>query len=171
MTDEIGPLINAEDWKAARRVIRRKLRKEPDSHWLLTRLALTYYEERDYQTALVYSQQALDLAPRCPLVLWDYAGALDMLGRTAEAIAVYRRIVRRGISSLAYGPCGEGRRRARGLVADCLYRLAKCYRDLGRTKLAARFFEEHFVQRGPGCASIYPLTQVRRDHNALRNRQ
>ncbi|MGD0897889.1 MAG: tetratricopeptide repeat protein [Thermoguttaceae bacterium] len=171
MSEQIEALIAAEHWKAARRAIRRRLRKEPNSHWLITRLSLTYYEERDYETAWTYSQQALGLAPRCPLVLWDYAGTLDMLGRTAEAIAVYRRLVRRDLGSLAYGKCGEGLARARGLLADCLYRLALCYRELGRFKRSAKFFEQHLAQRGPGCRSIYPLAQVRKKYKELRSRQ
>lgn len=120
---DIETLIAAEDWKAARRAIQRMLRKEPNRHWLVTRLALTYYEQRDYETALAYSEKAMKLAPHCPLVLWDYGGVLDMLGRKREAIQVFRRLVRRGAQSLAYCECGEGIGKARALVADCLYRL------------------------------------------------
>jgi tetratricopeptide (TPR) repeat protein len=171
MSDEIEVLIAAENWRAARRLIQRRLRGEPENHWLMTRLGLTYYEERDYETSLVYSQKALRLAPRCPLVLWDYAGTLDMLGRKAEAIAAFRRIVRRGVRSLAHGQCGEGLAWARGLVADCLYRLALCYRDLERTKLAVRFLEGHLAQRGAGCRSIYPLAEVRKKYKELKAHQ
>jgi hypothetical protein len=34
------------------KLIRAVLRKEPDSHWLLTRLGLAYCEERNYKKAL-----------------------------------------------------------------------------------------------------------------------
>jgi tetratricopeptide (TPR) repeat protein len=69
MSKEIEKLIAAKDWKDARKLIRAALRKKPDSHWLLTRLGLTYYEEYNYEKALFYSGQALELAPNCPLVM------------------------------------------------------------------------------------------------------
>jgi len=156
----IESAIRAHKWKEARRVIRLALREQPDNHWLLTRLSLTYYEQYDYERALSYSQRALLLAPRCPLVLWDYAGDLDMIGRKTEAARIYHRLLRRGVHSLAYDPCGEGLARARGLFADSLYRLAHCYRDLGQHRKAVAYLSKHILQRGPGCHSIYSNGQV-----------
>ena len=80
MASKIERLIEAEDWPAARRAIRAELRSDPENHWLLTRLGLTYYEEKDYKQALEWSRRAVGEAPNCPLVLWDYAGTLQMLG-------------------------------------------------------------------------------------------
>src|SRR5438045_746826 len=139
MSKEIEKLIGAEDWKAARKLIRTALRKEPDSHWLLTRLGLTYYEDRNYKKALFYSTQAMALAPKCPLVLWDYAGTLDMLGQNKEAIAIFKNLIKRGIDKIAYGACGEGKAWARGVIADCFYRIAKCYEEQGQPKIAFNY--------------------------------
>ncbi len=168
MSREIERAIDLEDWPKARALILEALRSEPESHWLLTRLGLTHYEEFAYQEALEVEERALELAPRCPLVLWDYAGSLEMLGRYEEAMKIYRRLIRRGVESIAYGPCGEGVRWARGLVADCHYRLAGCYRGLGRETLALRALERHLKLRGPGCSSIYPLRAVRRETASAR---
>lgn len=88
MSREIEDAIKRDDWKGARQLVRAALRQQPDSHWLLARLALTYYEEFDYERALAFGQQAYELAPHCPLVLWDLAGTLDMLGRHRDAIAI-----------------------------------------------------------------------------------
>lgn len=151
----IEVLIRAEKWLAARKAIQAELKSSPDDHWLLTRLGLTYYEMRDYATALFYEEQALGIAPRCPLVLWDYAGSLQMLGRDQEAIEVYRRLVRRGPKRIAAGPCGEGLARARGLVADCHYRIAESLEELGLHDEALREFEKHLGMRGRGGQSIY----------------
>jgi tetratricopeptide (TPR) repeat protein len=129
-SDKIEALIEIDDWKGARKAIVSRLRKEPQSHWLLSRLALTYYEEFEYEKALEIETQALKLAPKCPLVLWGYAGALDMLGRERKALRVYQRLVRRGVESIAYGECGEGLALARGMVADSFYRMADCYEAL-----------------------------------------
>jgi len=167
MWKEIEQHIAEEDWRGARRAIRKALRREQESHWLLSRLALTFYEEFQYAEALALEERALALAPRCPLVLWGKAGSLEMLGREAEAIAVFKRILKRGKELLAYGECGEGMARARGLYADCLYRAGHCYAALGRRADAVRYLNRHLAERGPGCHSIYQLRDVRREFEAL----
>jgi len=169
VSDGIETLIGEGDWKGARKAIRAELRTEPESHWLLACLALTYYEEFKYGKALEYETRALALAPNCPLTLWGYAGALDMLGREREALKIYRRLVRRGAESIAYGECGEGLARARGLVVDCLYRMAGCYKSLGDSRKAAELLERHLARRGKGCHSIYPLGEVRKELRELRH--
>lgn len=167
MACEIESLISSDRWDDARQAICSALDAEPSSHWLLARLALTYYEQHRYAEALAIAERARVLAPRCPLVMWENAGALDMLDRTTEAVRVYRRLIRRGVDSIAYGDCGEGLGRARGLVADCWYRIAKCHKKAGRRSLAARAFEAHLKLRGPGCRSIYPIGEVRREFQSL----
>jgi tetratricopeptide (TPR) repeat protein len=117
---EIEKAIEKEDWNAAGLLIQSELEKDSLDHWLLTRLALTYYEQFDYQRALELSGQALELEPECPLALWDYAGALAMLDRPEEAITFYQRIIDRGIDSLAHDQCGEGRARQRVLRGQSL---------------------------------------------------
>lgn len=160
--DPIERLIRDDKWLAARKAIRAALKADPKSHWLLTRLGLTYYETRRYAASLPYQERALALAPRCPLVLWDYAGTLQMLGRHREAIDVYRRLTRRGVRRIATGPCGEGLARAKGLVADCHYRIANSLRALGRIDEARSEFDAHLDMRGPGCQSIYALRELDR---------
>jgi tetratricopeptide (TPR) repeat protein len=165
MSRAIEAAIKRKDWKGARRLIRADLRRNPDSHWLLTRLSLTYYEEYDYKRALVIGRQAYKLMPKCPLVLWDLAGTLSMLGRQQEAITIYRGLIRRGLESIAFGRCGEGKAWARGLVADCWYSLADCERRLRHPKptRAIKCYKQHLAMRGPGCRSIYPIRQVRKE--------
>lgn len=167
-SDRVEALVESEDWKGARRAIRGALRKRPESHWLLSRLALTYYEELDYGEALEYDSRALGLSPDCPLALWGHAGALNLLGRQREALRIYSRLIGRGVESIAYGECGEGLAWARGLVADCFYRMAKCYKSLGRRKRAVELYEKHLAQRGPGCRSIYPVRKVRKELLSLK---
>ena len=159
----IEEAIRCEDWTTARRLIRRALSKSPDSHWLITRLGLTYYEQRNYDRALVYSQQAFRIAPRCPLVLWDLAGTQQMLGRHTEATRVFRRLIRRGVDRIAHDDCGEGIAWARGLVADCWYRVARIEITRGYAVRGVDALRAHLTLRGPGCRSIYPLAKVRRE--------
>lgn len=159
----IERLISVEDWAAARRAVRAKLRSSPKNHWLLTRLGLTYYEERRYKQALKYSLRALAEAPNCPLALWDYAGTLEMLDQTQAALKVYLHLVRRGVRKIAFGDCGEGLAWARGLVADCHYRMAHCYTALQRPEMAIKALKSHIALRGPNCRSIYLFAKVRKE--------
>jgi len=127
------------------RSLRKKLKAEPESHWLLTRIASTYYELRNYRRALEYSQRALAVQPRCPLARWDRACALDMLGQKREAIAIWTHLIRRGPERLAYGRCGEGTVWARALVRDSHYRRGLTRADLGDLR-GARSDLNAFVQ-------------------------
>jgi tetratricopeptide (TPR) repeat protein len=168
MWKEIEAQIAKEDWEAARQLILAELALKPqDPHWLLTRLGLTYYEERNYMRALEYAEQAYQLASNCPLVQWDYAGTLEMLDRTQEALTIYSHVLERDIESLAFDQCGEGLARARGLYADCLYRMSHCFVTLGHKATALDMLQRHLKQRGPGCHSIYSIKDVRRELTAL----
>jgi tetratricopeptide (TPR) repeat protein len=167
MSCAIEDAINRDEWKRARKLIVAELRNAPDHHWLLARLSLTYYEEFHYARALTFAQQAYESMPRCPLVTWELAGTLHMLKRQREAIKLYTRLVRRGVEAIAYGACGEGIASARGTVADCWYRLAQCHRELGHRARALRCYQQHLAMRGPGCRSIYPVREVRRELREL----
>ena len=112
----VETLIRAGKWLPARKAILAALEPKPDNHWLLARLGLTYYELHDYETALSHTERALAIEPKCPLALWDYAGALQMLARHHEAIGTHNLLIRKGPKRIANGPCGEGLARARGLV-------------------------------------------------------
>jgi tetratricopeptide (TPR) repeat protein len=169
MSSKIERLIKAENWPTARRCIQAELRSSPNHHWLLTRLGLTYYEERRYKRALTYTLRALEAKPNCPLVLWDYAGTLEMLDEIESALEVYRGLVRRGIFAVAYGDCGEGLAWARGLIADCHYRMAHCYQVQQRNTMAVRSLLRHIEIRGPGCRSIYALGMVRKELRKLQS--
>jgi tetratricopeptide (TPR) repeat protein len=158
--DAIEARIAADDWSGARELIERGLRREPDNHWLLARLALTFYEQRDYATALRFATQARDLAPDCPLVLWEVGGALDMLDRRREAIDVYQQITNRNLDDLAHGSCGEGVAWARGLVADCYYRMGRAHEHLSEAATAADMYRRALRNKGRGAVSIYSHRMV-----------
>jgi predicted Zn-dependent protease len=151
----LNDAIDRDDWATARALLEIELREKPDSHWLLTRLSLTYYEERNYAKALEISQQAMKLMPTCPLVRWDYAGALETTDCVAEAIAVWQGLVAQGAASIARDPCGEGRPQARSLVADCQYRLAKAFADERDLRAAIRYMQIYLKAVNSGVSSIY----------------
>jgi predicted Zn-dependent protease len=163
--------IKAEDWRKARKLVQKELRQSPNDHWLLTRLALTYYEERQYHAALWLESKALKLAPYCPLVIWGHAGSLQMLGRESEALKLYRRLLRRGEEKIAFGECGEGLQWARSLIADCYYRIAQILENRGQRKRALAAYEEYLSRRRRGHRSIYSLRAVKARYKKLRLNQ
>jgi len=161
-TQIINRLSKEEKWAEARAYILEWLKDEPDSHWLITKLSGTYYEERNYEKALEYVEQALRVAPRCPLVLWDYATTLDMLERNKDALRVYKSLIRRGVDRIAHGECDVGIRWARSLVNDCRYRLGRIYASMGNFHLASKYMEAHIANRSRNCPSIYNVRDVKK---------
>ena len=159
--------IAANDWPGARRLIREGLRKGRDDHWLLTRLSLTYYEQKQYRKSLQYVVEALQLAPYCPLAVWDYAGTLDMLNRKKKALEIFQWLISWGEKTIAYGECGEGMRFARSLIADCYYRIARIQEERRERGKALRAYKQHLLRRKRGVRSIYPLSEVRRRYATL----
>ena len=158
---QIEKAINSSDWAGARKLIEIELAQNPNNHWLLSQLALTFYEQRDYEQALRLDIRALNEAPYCPLAIWGYAGTLDMLGRQNEARKLYRWLISWGEEELAYGECGEGIRRARALIADCHYRIASIWEDKGQRKRALASYAEYLAKRALGHGSIYSLRDAK----------
>lgn len=162
MSAEIEAAIDAEDWSVARILIETALESEPDNHWLITRLGLTYYEQYDYELSLQYSCAALEIAPTCPLALWDCAGSLDMLKRYDEAAHYYRQLIDAGDDAIAFGDCGEGLDWARSLVRDCHFRLGDCLRKTYDFCAAIQQYERYLELRLLGWGSIYDETNAYR---------
>ena len=162
----IERFLAREKWLEARRLIQRLLEDQPDDHFLLSRLALTHYEQRKYGRALKIEHRALALAPHCPLVLWGLAGTHHMLGQLDEASRIYQRLIRRGSLRLGRGRCGEGVRDARRLVADCWFRLGQLREREGQPRRAKSAYRKHLRLRAAG-GSIYDAADVRRRLAAL----
>ncbi len=118
---KINELFQDEKWKVAREIIKVELENYPQDHWLLTRLSTTYYEEHKYDKALYYVRKAFKIAPNCPLVIWDYACALDMIEKEMKAIELWKKIISLGVEQVAYDECGEGIRWAKSIINDCRY--------------------------------------------------
>ncbi len=166
-TARIEQAIAADNWPQARKLIREELRHDRTNHWLLTRLSLTYYEQKQYRKSLQYVVQALQIAPYCPLAVWDYAGTMDMLRRKRRALQIFQWLTSWGEKRIAYGECGEGIRFARSLIADCYYRIARIHQERRERDKAKRAYRQHLLRRKHGVRSIYPLSEVKRQYASL----
>jgi len=144
-TSSIETLIEKGEWESAQRAVERQLAKEPDDHWLHARLSGVKYEQGRYQEALDAAEKALEIVPDCPLALWSYAGALDVVRRTQEAGEVYARLYTRGIEQLRNpdedaDECWEGADWTRRLVMDCILRIGDALAKIGRLDEAPEWY-------------------------------
>jgi hypothetical protein len=111
---------------------------------------------------------ALQEAPYCPLLIWDYACTLAMLNRNDEALSLYRWLLSWGEEPLAYGECGEGIRWARALITDCHYRIACIWHEKRQWKRSAAEFEKYLALRRTGYGSTYSLREVKGNYAETR---
>jgi tetratricopeptide (TPR) repeat protein len=177
-TARINALFHEGKWEKARQLIRADLADDPENHWLLARLATTFYEQRRYGEARKYAERAQAIVPECPLALWELAGALQMLGKTRAALARYTQIVGLGLAVLhsdgkSFDGCWEDPAWAMSLMTDAMYRKGLCCQRLGESRLAWKSFVGHLALRLQGATSIYPaedvIASVREVNGARRN--
>ncbi len=174
--DSVGPriesLIREEDWKRARKAITVELRRDPESHWLWSRLSAVKYEQRDYRGALEAAGRALEIVPDCPLALWSKAGALEMLDKPKDALRLYTQLFERGSGQLKNPDedaleCWEGPAWTAGLIADCLFRAAGCLATLGDRSGAVNYYLRFLNFRDLGAQGIYTREDARKELKKL----
>lgn len=138
-----------EQWAEAERYLRNVVKRFPGDHWLINWLADAVYEQRKYRAALRLYRKAEALAPECAMVRWGLAGALAACGDTREAWRLYQSIARRRPEVLGTRECGEGLPWARGLIADCHFRLGQLAERQGAKAAARRRYRTYlrFMER------------------------
>src|SRR5712692_1666929 len=128
---QINDLIDSEQWDRARALIEKELALKPDSHWLLTQLGETYYEQRQYKRALGLLLKSLDIVGDCPLTLWHLAGTLDALGYHAGGLSLYTWLLE-SKKTPADDPCWESAEWTDALKTDCMFRMGICFEHVHR---------------------------------------
>lgn len=165
---EIERLIQQDRWAEVRLGIRHLLREEGGAdHWLMARMGLAYYEERRYREALEWSRRAIAAEPRCPLARWEFAGALQMLGRLAEAKEQYQLLARLRDSGSRSEPCWEGKSWAEGLRLDAIFRLATIAQHQGESGRARKLYLSFIRERPAVRSSIYSTKEAKRELASL----
>jgi tetratricopeptide (TPR) repeat protein len=154
--DQINDFIENEQWVKARALIEKELKREPDSHWLLTQLAETYYEQRLYKKALGPLLKSLDIVADCPLTLWHLAGTLDALGYYTGALRIFTWLLESQKTS-SDDPCWESAAWTDALKTDCVYRIGICLQHLGRMDKAEACFRRYVNLLLVGAAGAYPI--------------
>lgn len=168
------PIVKAlkeERYKDAIKLIRAAQKISPNSHWLWACLSTSYYELHQYALAVKYGWNAINIAPNCPLTIWYYGTALDMLGRRRgdkgaldAAELTFKGLLGFGWRYMAFvDPCGEGESQAKALLNDARYRLALIYWHRKDYKTALRWAKLHLRMRTKGQKSIYTKKLVTAD--------
>jgi len=172
LADAIDDLFRRSRWAAARERLQRERAKDPNNHWVLTQLGVTFYEDRRYREALPLFLESLAIVPDCPLTLWHLAGTLDALGKAAKARDIYVWLLESD-KSPEDDPCWESEEWTIALKVDCTYRLALCFKHLGKNRSAALWFRQYVTLLSDGFDGSYSaedaLSQIRSLQGAVVN--
>jgi tetratricopeptide (TPR) repeat protein len=150
----IWSLFQRADYEKARSLLEKELLKEPENHWLITQLGVTYYERRQYDEALRHFRRSHKILSDCPLTLWNLAGTLDAVGRTAKAIAIYTSLLESKVTP-DVDPCWESDEWSDRLKADCVYRMGSCFQNLRKRKAAEHCYRQYLDLLSIGVDGTY----------------
>lgn len=168
LLDEFYIAYHGDDYSKAIELLNQVLLKEgKGSAWLYSRLSSCYYELRNYERALEYAKKAYKLWPTSPLVLWDYAGPLVMLGKEKKAITLLKRIQSMDTDLRTYGFADPQRSWMQSIKDDAYYLMGRSYYLIGEDALAKEAYLAHLATRKKGKRSIYSKKQVLKDLNKL----
>lgn len=152
----INDHIGHNRWLDAKNVLQKELIIHPNEYWLLTMLSNVYYELKEYDSALEYSEKALTAEPSDYLVLNNHACILSVIdGKEKDAIELLERIIFTDLNKVAYGNHGEGLRWAKSLLNDCRVRLALVYLSINEKNKAINYLNEHLEKRERGVFSNF----------------
>ena len=110
-------LKTQKGWNTIVAYLKRKCREFPKEYWLKTSLAEYLYLQND-RSCLRYAEAAYQMAGEDMLVVYNYACALYLNGRYADAFQQLQIIKDRGLDYIAYSEHGEGLRWAKKLLTD-----------------------------------------------------
>ena len=168
-SDRINGLFRKSDWKTARKLLEDERENDPKSHWLLTQLGVTFYEQRRYRDSLQLFLASQRIKDDCPLTLWHLAGAYDAIGEHRKAIKTFSRLLQ-SKTSPEKDPCWESKQWTDKLKTNVVYRLGVCFQHLGENDLAERWYRRYLdllLRGGEGMYSIDDVTsRIRGLHRA-----
>jgi tetratricopeptide (TPR) repeat protein len=158
-SQRLNRLNKAERLGEAAQLLQRELEKRPGDLWLRERLAMNYYERRQYKRALNMVNNLIATFGETPLLIWDRACALDMLDHEETAISLWKKLMRKSGARIAKQE-GESLSWAAYIINDCRYRIGVSYLRLGRKSLARNYLSSHLAHRRRGLWTDYSRRRV-----------
>lgn len=151
--DKLARLIRNKSFKAAEKLLRKKLDETPNNGYLLTQLANVLWNRCKDEEALHYANKAKEVCSVMPLLNYTRGRILWSLERYEQALDEWDVILSMGIAEVAQN--GYGIRWAKSVINDARYYKADCLYHLFRDKEALVLMEEHLVHRGIGIESDF----------------
>jgi tetratricopeptide (TPR) repeat protein len=159
LNNKVALLFRQGKWAKARKLLEEERERDPNDHWVVTQLGVTFYEEHRYQEALESFLASLKIVSDCPLTLWNAAGVLDSLGCHAKAVRIYTWLLK-AKTSPDKDPCWESKEWADALKADCVYRLGLCFEHLSKRETAEQCYRQYMNLLATGIEGTYSVDDV-----------
>ena len=151
--DKLNQLIRQKRYRAADNLLRKMVEQAPEDGYLLTRMAVSLWNDRKNEEALQYADRAKKVEPTDPYVIYTRARVLWALDKNEEAIAEWDNILNMSEHDLkesGYRPMW-----IKTFVNEARYYKALSLRALFRDKEALALMEEHLKHRGKGVQSDF----------------
>jgi tetratricopeptide (TPR) repeat protein len=159
LNSRIDSLFQKGKWEEARRLLKREQETDPQSHWVLTQIGVTFYEQRQYEEALDFLLASREIKDDCPLTLWNLAGVLDALGKHAQSKRIFAWLLQ-SKRTPKDDPCWESREWSDSLKTDCVYRLGVCCLHSGEDREAEKWFRRYVNLLVNGFNGTYSIQEV-----------
>jgi len=163
ISEQVNKFHEIKDYQSAKELLILELESHTNDHWLLAELAISFYELRDYKTALTYSEKAINLAPDCPLTMDYHAIILFANEEPEKALEIWNKLLNKGVDEIAHGQCGEGKRFAKSLINDIRFRLGDVYLQLKNKEKALESYKSHLNNRQRGIYSNFTKREVKNE--------
>jgi len=169
ISQQINKLFASENYEKAIELLTDNLKTYSADHWLLAQLSICYYELKNYAKALEISNQAIKLAPDCPLTLDYHATILFANKNIEDAKNIWLKLLNTNTNNLANDSCGEGLQFALSLQNDIRFMLGDLYSELNDKTNALNYYKLHLQNRKSGQFSNYTKKDVLLEIKKLKN--
>ncbi|NLR82130.1 tetratricopeptide repeat protein [Chitinophaga eiseniae] len=119
------------------------LRKEGENPEILTQIAASYYEEKNYKKAYVYDRRAWLCNKKSIVYIANLAVDLEMLGWYEKAIILSKGIISWNIDKICKYT-GVDIMKAKALKNDCRFRISLVYYKMHEDNMARRYLNLYF---------------------------
>jgi tetratricopeptide (TPR) repeat protein len=167
LRDSIYASWDKGDWRLAKKLIDRYLKRNPGSFYFLAERGYACMKLGRLGEGLRSVQKANKVIKennviRCePLGLWYEARILDKLGRHKKAERLYRQILRLSEKEIGLILTKEGLAWARAVKNDCRLRLGMNLANQGRDASARKWIREHISRRRHVIWNNFPMSTVK----------
>jgi tetratricopeptide (TPR) repeat protein len=121
-----------------RRQLFAALRKTPENPDLLSQIAASYFDEKNYKKAYVYDRRAWMMNKKNAIHLSNLATDLGMLGWHEKAITLSKGIISWKLEKICRYS-GVDMKRAKSIKNDCRFRISLTYYKLKEDNMARRY--------------------------------